>query len=182
MWWWDRLIEDRINEARDAGHFDSLRGEGKPLRLDDGNQAGENWLAFHLMKEAGVLPDWLELRKEIAEERKAVRQVLGEIETRLAWLPLRSWAGDPILRRATQRYERLARDLNLKIEQHNHRCPSIRQELVKVREDAVQRAMSKRGFRGCLCHTSSEPARPERAGQKHGARTRQRGAERSPQT
>jgi hypothetical protein len=182
MWWWDRLIEDKVKEARDAGHFDNLRGEGKPLRLDDGNQAGENWLAFHLMQEAGVLPDWLELRKEIAEERKVARQVLSEIEARLEWLPLRSWAGDPILESATQRYQRLARDLNLKIEQHNHRCPSIRQELVKVREDAVQRAMSQRRPNVCLDHTSCEPARPEPAGQKPDARIHRPDAGHFPRT
>jgi hypothetical protein len=156
MWWWDQLIEEKVREAHDAGGFDNLRGEGKPLRLDDGSYAGENWLGYHLMQEAGVLPDWLEMRKEIIAEREDVRRILQEITERLSWLPLSWWSGDPILARASQRYLERAGRLNDKIEHHNHRCPSIRHELVKVRIDAVERAMQRRRREASVSYTSGE--------------------------
>ena len=43
VWWWDRIIDDKIKTAQDNGAFDNLPWNGKPL-TDDGEPAGEDWL------------------------------------------------------------------------------------------------------------------------------------------
>jgi hypothetical protein len=140
MWWWDRLIEDKIQEARRDGYFDRLKGEGKPLRDDQSDLAGDDWLAHHLMQEAGVLPEWLSLRKDIAERKPRAMSLYNEAVERLNDLPNRLWPTDARLRRLISLYKEHMSGLNLLIDQHNHRCPSIQHELVRVREDAIERA------------------------------------------
>lgn len=62
----EKLIEQRINDAKRKGAFDNLPGAGKPLDLE------ENWnihedlrLAYKILKNADCIPPELEVRKEI---------------------------------------------------------------------------------------------------------------------
>jgi hypothetical protein len=60
------LAEQRILEAMERGDFDNLPGAGKPLALDrDPAVPDEMWLAFKILKNAGVLPPEVEAHKEI---------------------------------------------------------------------------------------------------------------------
>lgn len=60
------LAEQRIVEAMERGDFDNLPGAGKPLPLErDPAVPDEMWLAFKILKNAGVLPPEIEARKEI---------------------------------------------------------------------------------------------------------------------
>ncbi|HET9015468.1 MAG TPA: DUF1992 domain-containing protein, partial [Thermomicrobiaceae bacterium] len=124
MWWWDRLIEDRIQSAEERGLFDNLKSQGKPLRLDDGS--GEEWLANHLLREAGALPDWLELRKEIHAARPEVVSALREYRDAAERLDRFNPGHAAILRRLEANYVKLAREINRRIDEHNMRCPSMR--------------------------------------------------------
>ena len=137
MWWWERLIEDRVQSAQERGLFDNLRGQGKPLELDDGSSA--DWLANHLLREAGVLPDWLQLRKEIHAARPAVVAALQEYAAAESRLDPYHPGHAAILRRLEGRYIELARDINRRIDEHNLRCPSMAHELVRFQEDAATR-------------------------------------------
>lgn len=137
MWWWDRLIEDRVETAKEKGLFDNLRGQGKPLALEPGS--GEEWLANHLLREAGMLPDWLELRKLIHKERPRVLAALREYDEQAAVLDPRRPGDRAILDRLAQRYVEAAREINRKIDEHNLRCPSIDHELIRFPEDAITR-------------------------------------------
>lgn len=78
----------------DAGALSGLPGEGKPLSPDGGDQAGDRWAAFHVMRNEQVLPPWAELRREIDAEvaRLVIRARrhlawMGERESLLAALP-----------------------------------------------------------------------------------------------
>src|SRR5438105_12648242 len=64
---WIEIIADRkIREAQEEGAFDNLPGKGKPLKLDfDPNVPPELRAAYRLMKEAQILPDWIQLDKEV---------------------------------------------------------------------------------------------------------------------
>jgi DnaJ-like protein len=64
---WIEIVADRkIREAQDEGLFDNLPGKGQPLRLDfDPRVPLEQRAAYRLMKEAELLPDWIQLDKEI---------------------------------------------------------------------------------------------------------------------
>ena len=67
MLWFERLAEQRIQEAIRDGALDDLEGAGRPLSLDDDSGVpAECRMAFRLLKNAGYLPEELALRKEIS--------------------------------------------------------------------------------------------------------------------
>jgi hypothetical protein len=61
------IAERRILEAMERGEFDDLPGKGKPLKLEDEDPMvpEELRMAYWMLKNAGLLPPELELRKEI---------------------------------------------------------------------------------------------------------------------
>ena len=62
----DRLIEEKIRQAMADGEFDNLPGKGKPLDLDAYFAAPEDMrVAFHMLKNAGFVPEQMELLKEV---------------------------------------------------------------------------------------------------------------------
>ena len=66
MDWIRRIAEEKINEAIKEGAFDNLPGAGKPLELDDDSRVPEDLRAsYRLLKNAGVLPEEMQLRKEM---------------------------------------------------------------------------------------------------------------------
>lgn len=90
------LAEQKINEAIQKGEFDDLPGKGKPLELEDLSHVPEELrAAYKLMKNAGVIPEELQLRQEMltltdliaachhAGERQALRRQLDEKTLRL---------------------------------------------------------------------------------------------------
>ncbi len=61
-----RIVEEKIVEAQKAGAFDNLPGKGKPLELEDLSWVPEDLrVAYHVLKNAHVLPPEVELLKEI---------------------------------------------------------------------------------------------------------------------
>ncbi|RIK40270.1 MAG: hypothetical protein DCC58_14115 [Chloroflexi bacterium] len=126
-----RLVEDKIRDAIDAGVFDNLRGAGKPFdALED--SSGENWMAFHILKSNGFLPEWLELRKQIAAQRDSV------LESLAAWRAAIQRYGDRdhiLSRDAGSEYRRRAKAINALIDLHNLRCPTFAFEIARFRED-----------------------------------------------
>ncbi len=144
MFWLDRLVEERIRIAQDQGAFRNLPGEGRPLP-DDHEPSTEAWAAHRLLKKHGLLPDWLQLRKEIYSERQIVRQAWDEYWRAVDELDLADPAHAALLRRLAWRYRELARALNRKIDQHNLRCPSMAHELVRFPEDMIEREWRRRG-------------------------------------
>ncbi len=138
LWWWDRIIDDEVKTAQDNGAFDNLRGTGKPL-ADDGEPAGEDWLANHLLRQARVLPTWLQLRKEIHENRPRVLGALKEYEQTRERLDPTNLKHSAILVRLEERYMEHAEEINKKIDEHNLRCPSISLEIPRFQEDLIRR-------------------------------------------
>jgi DnaJ homolog subfamily C member 28 len=64
---WDTLIERQIRDAMDTGKFKDLPNQGGRLPLDDNPYAGERDMAFHILRNAGVAPPWVEADKEVRE-------------------------------------------------------------------------------------------------------------------
>lgn len=65
MWLLDRIAEQRIEQARDAGAFDNLPGVGQPLPEEDLSLVPEELrVAYRVLKNAGYVPPELELHKE----------------------------------------------------------------------------------------------------------------------
>lgn len=66
MDWMNSLIESKIAESMRKGEFDNLPGAGKPLPLDDDAHVPEELrVGYKLLKNAGMLPEELQLRKEM---------------------------------------------------------------------------------------------------------------------
>ena len=77
----DELVEQRIRKAMAAGAFDDLPGRGRPLALDDDALVPEDLrVAYRVLKNAGYVPEELELRKEIAGIQRLLDQVLDSDE------------------------------------------------------------------------------------------------------
>jgi len=64
---WETLIERQIREAAAEGQFENLPHQGEPLPNDDNPLAGEWGLAFHMLRNAGVAPPWIEADKEVCD-------------------------------------------------------------------------------------------------------------------
>jgi hypothetical protein len=137
--YWDLIAENQIKDAIQKGHFSKLKNEGKRLQSLNDEMAGEQWIANHILEQNEELPDWLSLRKDITKQREVAKRFRDEAIERLEQLPNRLWPSDARLRRLIELFGKHVRQLNLMIDEHNHRCPSIQHELVKTREDAIDR-------------------------------------------
>lgn len=62
----EKTVDAIIREAMRCGEFDNLPGKGKPIDLTDYFNTPEYFrLAYSIMKNAGVLPEEVEILKEI---------------------------------------------------------------------------------------------------------------------
>ena len=82
----ERRVDEQLRELAEMGELANLPGEGVPLVDDDGG-AGEGWAARHIAKNANVTPEFVELRREIADRRdRLVRRLRAHRE----WLEVRA--------------------------------------------------------------------------------------------
>ena len=66
MSYFQRIAEQKIQEAIRNGEFDNLEGSGKPLDHSDYFSAPpELRMSFHLLKNAGIVPEEVELLNSI---------------------------------------------------------------------------------------------------------------------
>jgi DnaJ family protein C protein 28 len=62
----DRLIDEIIKRAMEAGEFDNLPGTGKPIEWKDNPFTPNEWrMAEDLLKKNDLAYPWMEKRKEI---------------------------------------------------------------------------------------------------------------------
>lgn len=105
-------VEELIQEAMKAGKFRNLPGRGKPLNLESDPYAERDWMVNHILSNAHVVPEWIELEKEI---RAGVQ-----------WL--RTQPGHP------ERPEQLAA-LNRKIDRYNLLAPRFELQFPRLPRD-----------------------------------------------
>jgi hypothetical protein len=71
MSWFEIIADRKIRDAIDEGLFDNLPGKGKPLPFDlDFTTPADQRLAARLMKDANILPDWIEVDKDVRRRRE----------------------------------------------------------------------------------------------------------------
>ncbi len=91
-----RIAEQRIQDAMERGEFDNLPGAGKPLDLDANPFVpNELRMAYKVLKNAGVVPQEVETHKEIRSLEAMLTDMEDETErlratTRLSLLRLKS--------------------------------------------------------------------------------------------
>ena len=117
---WESLIDRQIREAMEEGSFDDLPHQGEPLPNDDNPHAAEWGLAFHVLRNAGFAPPWIEADKE-------VRELLARRDTILE-RAARGIAPTTIgMRRDVDALTRLVAEANAAITRLNSEAPSTRQ-------------------------------------------------------
>jgi len=90
MWLVDRLAEERIEQAAARGELAGLPGEGRPLELDDDSMVPpELRVAYRVLRNAGYLPEEMQLRREIHDAEELLRMARTEEERAAAGTRLR---------------------------------------------------------------------------------------------
>lgn len=90
MWLLDQLAEQEIERARLRGDLDDLPTAGRPLVLDDDSMVPpELRAAYRLLKNAGFLPEEMQLRHEIHDAEELLRMARDADERRAAAARLR---------------------------------------------------------------------------------------------
>lgn len=71
------IADEQIQEAMRRGDFDNLRGAGKPFDFADETGVPEDWkLAYRIMRDNDIVPEWIEFRKEIQQDIQMMREKL----------------------------------------------------------------------------------------------------------
>jgi hypothetical protein len=74
---WHSRIDEAIRKAMADGQFANLPGQGKPLKLDDNPYTpGEQRLAYKILKDNDLAPDWMMLGRTLEEKRKRLLERL----------------------------------------------------------------------------------------------------------
>jgi hypothetical protein len=75
----DKAVEAIIQEAMQRGEFDNLRGRGKPLDLSAYFDTPEDVrLAYTILKNAGMVPEEINLLQEIAALKERLSSTYEE--------------------------------------------------------------------------------------------------------
>jgi hypothetical protein len=78
----ERQIEEQLRELAEIGELANVPGEGAPL-ADDDPAAGDRWAARHIAKNANLTPEFVELRREIADRRD---RLVRRLRAHRSWL------------------------------------------------------------------------------------------------
>jgi hypothetical protein len=78
----ERRIEEQLRELAEMGELSNVPGEGAPL-IDDDPDAGDSWAARRVAKNANLTPEFVELRREIADRRE---RLLRRLRAHRSWL------------------------------------------------------------------------------------------------
>ncbi|KAH7887496.1 hypothetical protein F5I97DRAFT_837424 [Phlebopus sp. FC_14] len=85
---WQSLVEDRIEKARMAGHFDKVKGRGQPIaRITEERNpfiAREEFLMNRIVQRNGAAPPWVEVQIELETAVRSFREALRQSWTRRA--------------------------------------------------------------------------------------------------
>jgi hypothetical protein len=91
----EKIANEQIEEAMKRGDFDNLPGKGKPIDLDEDAGIPEDMrLAMRILKNAGVSPPEVSLRKELEATKAEIavaknREKRRELEREAQWICLR---------------------------------------------------------------------------------------------
>jgi hypothetical protein len=116
----ETLLDRQIREAIAEGRFDNLPHQGMPLPKDENPYAAEWGLAFHVLRNAGFAPPWIEADKE-------VRALLARRDAILARAATGPTPSESARRRDRLALEQLVVEINTSIARVNAEAPGPRQ-------------------------------------------------------
>ena len=129
-----RSVEEEIERGRADGAFDRLAGRGRPLESDADARfvPGELRMAFTILKNAGVAPEWVQLAGEVEAGIAVVRARLAAHREHVA-----------VARRSLARVDpsEFAHQLRAITESHRTACRDFGERL-----DRLQRGIDRLDF------------------------------------
>ncbi len=143
---WEDAVNKQIREAMDRGEFENLPGRGKPLDLDENPFTPRDWrLAYKILKDAGMSPEWIEQDKDIRAELLSLSKLLAD---RARWIRERAAREKTLppdkmivehqrLAQAREetcvKFRERAAELNRQIDTFNLKVPSSRLHHARIR-------------------------------------------------
>ena len=127
---WESLTERLIREAQERGDFDDLPFRGERIPLDDESAAGDRALGFHMLRNAGVAPPWIEVDKD-------VRRLLGKREGLLE----RARREGRVSERLRREFEALIAAANRSIDVLNWEAPTLAVQRLRLDPTDEMRAL-----------------------------------------
>ena len=142
-------VTEQIEEAMERGEFNNLPGQGKPLKLDTNPfLTPQARMTNRLLKENGFAPRWIELKKEIKQEKTQLERLLTNLKARRERLASliqkhphrhevirRSFAYE--LSRGIARYGEKLENLNRKIQRVNLLMPTRNRQYALINKEAA---------------------------------------------
>ena len=134
-------VEEVIVRAQEQGEFDNLPGMGKPLQLIDESAAGDNAMAYRLLKSNGYTPAEIELAKEIRTERERIEARIARVihqgqslrVRRVPPFPSEKHAFNSTVEKTVREYAETLRSLNSRILTLNLTAPAqMHQPMLEV--------------------------------------------------
>jgi hypothetical protein len=109
----DRLIDEIIKRAMEAGEFDNLPGTGKPIEWKDNPFTPNEWrMAEDLLKKNDLAYPWMEKRKEI-------EKLIIDLKNKIALM-------SPLSKVAEEEISNQILKINKKIFDYNLSVPGVR--------------------------------------------------------
>ena len=146
----ESAIEKQIRQAIERGEFDHLAGAGKPLDLSENPfTPAESRMAYKILQDAGMAPDWIEQDKEIRRELHALdiwikqqAQWQRKKRVRMKTLALEKMISErehlaQVHEQTIADYRRRAAALNQMIDTFNLKSPSaaFHRERIRIEEE-----------------------------------------------
>ena len=142
-------VSEQIEEAMERGEFKDLPGKGEPLKLDKNPfLTPQVRMANRLLKENGFAPRWIELEKEIKQEKAQLEKLLTNLKARrerlatfIAQHPHRHEAVSRSFEyeraRSIARYSEKLENLNQKIQRVNLLMPTQNRQYGLINKEAA---------------------------------------------
>ncbi len=142
-------VSEQIKEAIERGEFKDLPGKGEPLKLDTNPLlTPQARMAHRLLKENGFGPRWIELEKEIKQEKTQLETHLITLKTRrerlVAFIAQYPHRHEAISRsfeyeraRSLARYSEKLENLNRKIQHLNLLMPTRNRQHGLINKEAA---------------------------------------------
>ena len=145
-------VNKQIEEAMERGEFANLPGKGKPLKFDTNPYlTPQARMTNRLLKENGFSPRWVELGKEIKQEKAQLEKLLtnlkGRRERLVAIVQQHPHRHEAVSRsfeneraRGIERYSEKLENLNRKIQRVNLLMPTRNRQYALInRTEAISR-------------------------------------------
>lgn len=113
------FVDEQIRMAQERGDFNSLRGQGYPLKLDNNRFGSETDMAYKIVKDSGHSLGFISERKKLLQKIAGMRSQLvrevekkdGSIGAELRW------------KHSLDSFRRQVRKLNRAIQNYNLKAP-----------------------------------------------------------